>query len=314
MNAPFREKITWDPKLKDWRPATMTLDHTTQEIIPDPQKLKEMDILQAVKDQNLPAPFNLEDTSMVREFAARISNMIVDASQVAVDVKALRAEMDSLRNALAVANEQARRAIEERDQARASETIAIKQREMADKAYETVNTQRIEAERQLVEEMLKAEQMTQSYKTACSDLDFRASELDQLNNLLSIADREREEWRSKWDHERDRADLAELERDDRIKGHDEAKEEVKRLLNANGHLVTDLDRHRSTLLDASTSISYLEAELEASKLEAEVLRERTTSLETTNQNVHHHNREMLEQITAARRVLNHHHDALKVLD
>jgi len=251
---------------------------------------------------------------MVREFAARISNMIVDASQVAVDVKALRTEMDSLRDALAVANEQARRAIEERDQARAGEATAIKQREMADKAYETVNAQRIDAENSLTQVRSALNEAERDLDLAKADLDFRASELDRLNNLLSIADREREEWRSKWDHERDRADLAELERNERIDELEQTNVRLRHLAEANDSFAHEIDRHRSTFLETASHISFLETKLEASNMEAGVLREQIAILETANQNVHRNNHEMLEQITAARRVLNHHHDALKVLD
>jgi len=91
----------------------------------------------------------LENTDMVREWARKFSNMMVEASDMAKEVHSLRDAIQKITDALTVANEAAARAIEERNDAMRQRDRAIELRDQADHAYQTVNEQRVATAREL---------------------------------------------------------------------------------------------------------------------------------------------------------------------
>jgi len=93
----------------------------------------------------------LENSEMIREFATKFSNMIVEASDLAREVHALRDNMKLLSDQLAVANDAAAKAIEDRNVAYRDRDRANELREQADHAYAQVNAQRMQAERDLTD-------------------------------------------------------------------------------------------------------------------------------------------------------------------
>jgi hypothetical protein len=112
--------------------SKMTIDETgKQEIIPVNELI------------------TLENTDMVRDWARKFSNMMVEASDMAKEVHALRDAIQKITDALTVANEAAARAIEERDAAQRAAARARELQEQAEHAYQTVNEQRIATAREL---------------------------------------------------------------------------------------------------------------------------------------------------------------------
>lgn len=111
----------------------MTIDETKVEIT----TVAQMEIM------------TLENTDMVRSWATKFANMMVEASDLAKEVHTLRSEMQKITDALAVANEAAARAIEERNEAQRAAERARELQEQAEHAYQNVNEQRIATAREL---------------------------------------------------------------------------------------------------------------------------------------------------------------------
>jgi chromosome segregation ATPase len=124
----------------------------------------------------------LENSEMIREWATKFSNMIVEASDLAQEVHGLRDSIQLLRDQLAVANEAAARAIEERNAAYHARDKAVESKEIAEQAWQQVNTQRIEAEREL--------------QSTREELSRQKAEIFDLNRQLENAKLDVELWTS----------------------------------------------------------------------------------------------------------------------
>src|SRR5260370_32076852 len=96
-----------------------------------------------VENANVTSLVTLENPDMIRELFGRLANAFADASDLNKRVHALTQEMEKITNALIVANENAARAIAERDEAIKARDRAIELRDQADHAYQNVNEQRI---------------------------------------------------------------------------------------------------------------------------------------------------------------------------
>jgi chromosome segregation ATPase len=92
------------------------------------------------------SPSLLENPDMLRSTFALVANSIVEASDLAAEVKHIREELAKISNSLLAAIERETRALAERDLALAERDAAVRAAEIADQAYETVNGLRIAAE------------------------------------------------------------------------------------------------------------------------------------------------------------------------
>jgi len=138
-------------------------------------------------------PINLEDTSMVKEWAERFSNMIVEASSMAKEVAKLREELEVFKNQVAVANEAAARAIEERNAAITERDEAKRAKAIAQDAWNEVNEKRIEAERALHEaqqERDEAKAYVENHRGKLSDAETEAQLYKDENEKLKAGHEE----------------------------------------------------------------------------------------------------------------------------
>src|SRR5215467_1981792 len=109
------------PRFRDGRGRFATIPSLFVNSIPF---WKEKVAMSVETQENLPAivepdvSTQLENTEMVRSLGNRISDMLVGASTMAKQVATWTKRIEELTNALAVANETAAKALEERDQAR----------------------------------------------------------------------------------------------------------------------------------------------------------------------------------------------------
>jgi len=119
-------------------------------------------------------------------------NMLVEASYLAKEVRSLREELEAVKNQIAVTNEAAKRAFEERDAAVSNLRRAEEQRDMADQAYAQVNAQRITAENELHVVRVTSGTMQASAEFAAQQLSEAQARIASLeadqDKVLKMAD------------------------------------------------------------------------------------------------------------------------------
>ncbi len=145
-----------------------------------------------IDEQGHVIPVNLENTDMIRNAVHNFGNMLVEASYLAKEVRSLREELEAVKNQIAVTNEAAKRAFEERDAAVANLRRAEEQRDMADQAYAQVNAQRITAENELHVVRVTSGTMQASAEFAAQQLSEAQARIASLeadqDKVLKMAD------------------------------------------------------------------------------------------------------------------------------
>lgn len=195
MHSIFRGKLDLSAPLTE---TSMTLDHDGNPI-------------------HLPITLNTENEMSVRETFGKIADFIVSYSQLQAQYSGLEAQFKAIHTQIKAAEEMAAQAIRERDEALTRRDEAIEREQIARAAYATVNDQKTLAETRLASVDAQVALLNSDLALAKQYLDFRADELTRVNSLLDIAQRDRETWRDKWDSERDRADLNQMQIEDMTK-------------------------------------------------------------------------------------------------
>jgi len=159
----------------------MTLDEQGREIFTFPVTTVNLSPLTGTETltRNI-APSLLENPEMLRSTFALVANSIVEASDLAAEVKALRKAVDEMTLALRVADEREARAYIERNEAITARDLALRSKELADAAYDTVNGQRISAEAE-AQDLRRARNEAQDAAAAMSlDLTAALSKVAEL--------------------------------------------------------------------------------------------------------------------------------------
>jgi chromosome segregation ATPase len=138
------------------------------------------------------SPSLLENPDMLRSTFALVANSIVEASDLAREVKALREAVDNMNHALSVAHEREAHAHAERNEALQARDAAVRAREVADAAYDKVNAQRIAAE-------MEAHDLREDRDALTNSEAYARQELGEA--LSKIAELEAEVMRLKASHE-----------------------------------------------------------------------------------------------------------------